>query len=113
MKTTRTLLLTVLAMAFLATGALAQDRGKDKDSEREARPTHRVLGIDAHPFAALTLSRPSGPDRWSTGFEAGVEIDFEPVWFGVQYTLHDILTEEEDETYPWDGTLDFKLGIYY
>jgi hypothetical protein len=76
----------------------------------ETRATHTVFGIDTHPYAALEATRPSGPDTWSVGFAAGVELDFNPFWIGLDYQLHDVL--DEAEVYGWGGTFTTFLGLY-
>lgn len=95
----KTLVLALAAVLFMATAAVA-----------ETRPTHRFLGLDTHPYAALEATRPSGPDTWSVGFAAGVEIDIDPFWIGLDYQLHDALDTEE--LYGWDGTFTTFLGLY-
>jgi len=102
----RGILLLLLGILVLAGTAVA---GEKEDGP--SRPTHTFLGVPTHPYTAITLSRPSGPDDWSTGFEAGVEFDIEPIWIGIEYTLHDIL--DETEVYEWDGTFSLKAGLYW
>jgi hypothetical protein len=65
--------------------------------------------VELHPHAALTVDRPSGPDRWSTGFLFGCEVATEPVWIAANYQLHDILTD--NETYEWDATFEVAAGV--
>lgn len=69
--------------------------------------------IPIEPYAAITLTRPSGPDEWSTGFEAGIEFLLDPLYLGGEYELHDVLTSERDEVYPFDGTFTLSVGCYW
>lgn len=75
--------------------------------------TGSLYDLKAEPYVAITLTRPSGPDEWSTGFEGGVEFLLEPLYIGAEYELHDILTDDEDEVYPFDGTFTLSVGAYW
>lgn len=90
----------VMSCATLAIGDEATDR-----------PVHKLMGVETHPYTALTLERPSGPDEWSTGFEAGVEIDTKPLYWEVQYQLKDILSKRQ--VYNFSGVFSLKVGIYW
>lgn len=100
----RTLLLTLLLVLVPLLPALAQAQEK---------PEHEVLGLIYHPYAAMTLSRISDDATWSTGAVLGAEIDAGGGFVGVSYRLHDILTDDESEVIPWDGTFELALGIYF
>jgi len=82
----------------------------------------KLISIPSYAHAAILLARPSGPDEWSAGFEAGAEFDVAPLYLGITYTLHDILTTDSDEeldssgdsdVYPWDATFALSLGAYW
>jgi hypothetical protein len=91
-----------------STAALAQE--KDSDDDREI-PTHEVLGLETHPYIEFNSDRTSGNEAaWTTGVSAGVEVDLDPFWLGIGYTLHDVLAEVQ--VVPWDGTAYGKLGLY-
>jgi hypothetical protein len=101
-----------LLIALALCGLIAASVGaQDKEEERADRPSHDLLGLDTHPYVAIAFDRTSGDDaQWTAGVTGGVEVDFDPFWIGLGYTLHDILTE--DQVVPWDGTAFAKLGLY-
>ena len=99
------LLITCMLLVFLALPVFAQGEGVDK-------PDHEVMGLVYHPHGGITMSRVL--EDWSTGFVMGVEIDAgEGLYLDVQYEMHDILTEDRNETIPWDGTFKLTLGAYF
>lgn len=98
-----------LVALTMAVPALADEKA-DKLDER-SRPEHEVLGIQTHPYIAMTFDRTSGSHaQWTTGITGGVEVDYDPVWLGIGYTLHDVLSEVQ--VVPWNGTAFAKLGLY-
>jgi len=69
--------------------------------------------VVASPHAAFIIARPTGPDDWSPGFEAGVEFILDPIYLGLDYTLRDIFLGKNDEVYDWDSELALGLGVYF
>ena len=101
------LCLTLCFGMSLATSAIADGEAPD------TRPVHSLFGVPVHPYGALTLSRPFDLNGFSTGFKVGAEVDLQPVWIGIEVRLHDILTEDESEVYPFNGEFEISLGGYW
>jgi hypothetical protein len=71
-----------------------------------------LLGIAVSPNASFTIDRPSGIDRFSVGFDGGLEAAFDNLFLAVNLKWHDILTDEVTQVYPWDQTVRIALGGY-
>ena len=106
-----------LAFPILAGSAFAQEppsspapEAKEEEDVRAGRPDHDVFGIEVHPFAAFEFQRLAEVAEWSPALTSGVEIDWDPIWFGASYSFHDVLSDRE--AVPWDGTLILRLGLY-
>jgi len=97
----------ILCMLVLGSGGVLADETAD------TRPVHSLFGVPVHPYGALTLSRPFDLNDFSTGFKVGAEVDLKPVWIGIEVRLHDILTEDRAEVYPFNGEFEISLGGYW
>lgn len=111
----RRFLLAALAATVLTAPALADptpaDKARGAEEDERGRPNREVLGIETHPYIEFNTDRVSGhAAQWSVGASAGVEVDADPFWLGLGYTLHDVLSDVQ--VVPWDGTAYAKLGLY-
>lgn len=93
----KTLLIATLLL-LMAVPAFAQTTEK-----------HEMFGLTYLAEMGPTISRVM--EDWSVGFEFGADIDAGPGVLEVSYELHDILTDEENQVIPWDGT--FKMGLKF
>ncbi len=87
----------------------------DEEPATEAKGEgHSFFGMTTHPYTKLTLSRINSDGvQWSTGFGFGVEVDAGGAYVDLHYQLHDILTDESNQSYPWDGTFEIGVGMYW
>jgi hypothetical protein len=96
-------------IVIMATGASAQEKSRTEDER--GRPNRDLWGIETHPYIEFNSDRTSGNNAaWTNGVSAGVELEWDPLWLGIGYTLHDVLSEQQ--IVPWDGTAYGKLGFY-
>lgn len=101
----------ILGCALLACLLGIGTAGAQEKEERGARPDHDLWGLETHPYIALNYDRVSSDTAaWTAGVTGGVEVDFDPFWIGVGYTVHDVLSDIQ--VVPWDGTAFGKLGLY-
>ena len=108
----RPLMLAFAALFLMAGAGGAQTRtAKEADEDDRGRPLHEIWGVETHPYVEFNSDRTSGSNaQWTNGVSAGVKFEFDPLWLGLGYTLHDVLSEVQ--VVPWDGTAYGKLGLY-
>jgi len=74
---------------------------------------YSMVGVDTSPFIGALVAHPNGPDAFSVGMEAGLELAFDRFYGVFDFKARDIFTNEADQVYPWDTSVGVAIGLYF
>jgi len=74
---------------------------------------YSMIGVDTAPYIGALVAHPNGPDAFSVGMEAGLELSFDRFFGDFNFKARDVFTGEEHEVYPWDTSVGLAVGLYF